>query len=159
MTDNAEEKLKILKIELPTVSASVKNYIHTKRAGDLLYVSGQLCFGADGKIPSRYIGKIGSAVSAEDGYAAARLCLLHVLAHARLALGSLDAIKDCVRLGGFVNAEPDCTDLASVMNGASDAIVEILGERGRHSRTTIGVATLPLGSCVEVDAILKVAVP
>lgn len=159
MSDKTEEKLRDLKIELPAVSGSVKNYIHTKRTGNLLYVSGQLCFGPDGKIPPSYVGKIGSAVSAEDGYAAARLCLLHVLAQARLALGSLDAIKECVRLGGFVNAEPDCTDLAAVMNGASDAIVEILGERGRHSRTTIGVATLPLGSCVEVEAILEVAAP
>ncbi|MBZ6079007.1 RidA family protein [Microvirga puerhi] len=159
MPDKSDEKLASLAIELPAITKSVKNYIHTKRTGDLLYVSGQLCFGPDGKIPQRYVGKIGSVVSPEDGYLAARLCLLHVLAHARLALGSLDAIKECVRLGGYVNAEPDYTDLAAVMNGASDAIVEILGERGRHSRTTIGVATLPLGSCVEVEAILEVASP
>lgn len=159
MLDNPEQRLKELHIVLPNVTDSVKNYIHTKRIGDLLYVSGQLCFGPDGKIPPQYIGKVGSKVTASDGYAAARLCLLHILAHARLAVGSLDAVRGCVRLGGFVNAESDYTNLAAVMNGASDAVVEIFGERGRHSRTTIGVATLPLGSCVEVEAVLEVAAP
>lgn len=155
MINSPEQRLKELHISLPDVTESVKNYIPTKRTGNLLYVSGQLCFGPDGKIPPQYIGKIGSKVTASDGYAAARLCLLHVLAHARLAVGSLDMVRECIRLGGFVNAEPDCTDLAAVMNGASDAMVEIFGERGRHSRTTIGVTTLPLGSCVEVEAVLE----
>ena len=151
-----ERRILDLGIKLPAVSESKGNYIPTKRVGNLLYVSGQLCFGEDGKIDDQYIGKIGSKVTPEKGYEAARLCLLHVLAHARAALGSLDAIKECVRLGGFVNADPDYTQLAAVMNGASDTIVQILGERGRHSRTTIGVATLPLGSCVEVEAVLEV---
>lgn len=152
-----EQRIEELGLKLPTVSEAKGNYIPTKRVGDLLYVSGQLCFGPDGKIPAEYIGKVGSKVTPEAGYEAALLCLMHVLAHAKAAVGSLDDIRQCVRLGGFVNAESDYVQLAAVMNGASDTIVQILGEAGRHSRTTIGVATLPLGSCVEVEAIFEVA--
>lgn len=122
----------------------------------MLFVSGQLCVGTDGVIAERHRGKIGSKVTPSDGREASQLCLLQVLAQARAALGGLDAIRGCLRLGGFVNAEPDVTDLAAVMNGASDLIVELLGESGRHARTTVGVATLPLGACVEVEALFEV---
>ena len=151
-----DSRLAELGVTLPKVAESKGHYVSYKRVGPLLYISGQLCIGADGTIAEAHRGKIGSKITETEGYAAARLCLLAVLAHARLALGSLDRLKSCVRLGGFVNAEPDYTTPGTVMNGASDAIVEIMGEAGRHSRTTIGVATLPLGACVEVEAVFEV---
>ncbi len=125
----------------------------------MLFVSGQLCVGLDGVIAERHRGKVGSKVTPSDGREAAQLCLLQVLAQARRALGDLSAIRGCLRLGGFVNADPDLTDLAAVMNGASELIVDLLGESGRHARTTVGVATLPLGACVEVEALFEVDVP
>ncbi|MDF2810201.1 MAG: RidA family protein [Microvirga sp.] len=152
-----EKRIADLGTSLPIVGEPKGNYIPTKLSGHLLYVSGQLCFGENEKMAEKHVGKVGSKITPEVGFEAARLCLLHVLAHAKAALGSLDAIRSCVRLGGFVNAEPDYIHLGAVMNGASETIVQILGEAGRHSRTTIGVATLPLGSCVEVEAILEVA--
>jgi enamine deaminase RidA (YjgF/YER057c/UK114 family) len=148
-----ESRLVRLNIDLPYLSESKGNYTSYNIIGDLLYVCGQLCVGPDGKIPEAYRGKLGSKITEADGYAAARLCMLQVLAHAKLALGSLDRITKCVRLGGFVNAEPDFVAPGAAMNGASDMIVEIMGEPGRHSRTTIGVATLPLGACIEVEAL------
>lgn len=150
-----ESRISELGIDLPQVSVSNENYVSFQVVGTLLYVSGQLCLGADGNIAEKHKGKLGSKITEHDGNAAARLCLLTVLAHAKLAVGSLDRLKSCVRLGGFVNATPEYIALGAVMNGASDAIVEIMGEAGRHSRTTIGVATLPLGSCVEVEAVFE----
>lgn len=148
-----EARLAELNVKLPDVSESKSKYTSYSITGNLLYISGQLCVGPDGKIPEAYRGKLGSKITEADGYAAARLCLLQVLSHARLALGSLDRITKCVRLGGFVNAEPDFVAPGAAMNGASDMIVEIMGESGRHSRTTIGVATLPLGACIEVEGL------
>lgn len=148
-----ESSLARLNVDLPYVAESKGNYTSYNITGDLLYVSGQLCVGPDGKIPEAYRGKLGSKITEADGYAAARLCMLQVLAHAKLAFGSLDRITRCVRLGGFVNAEPDFVAPGAAMNGASDMIVGIMGEPGRHSRTTIGVATLPLGACIEVEAL------
>lgn len=150
---STEPRVVSLNVDLPYVSESKGNYTPYNVIGDLLYVAGQLCVGPDGKIPEAYRGKLGSKITEADGYAAARLCMLQVLAHAKLALGSLDRITKCVRLGGFVNAEPDFVAPGAAMNGASDMIVKIMGEPGRHSRTTIGVATLPLGACIEVEAL------
>lgn len=146
-----ETPLASLNINAPYVSESKGNYTSYNVAGDLLHVSGQFCVGPDGKIPEAYRGKRWSKITETDGYAA-RLCMLQVLAHAKLALGPRDRITKCVRLGGFVNAEPDFVAPGAAMNGASDLIVEIMGEAGRHSRATIGVATLPLGACIEVEA-------
>ncbi|EKF18288.1 RidA family protein [Nitratireductor pacificus] len=148
-----EKRLAEMGLSLPLVSESKGNYRSYKIEGSLLFVSGQLCVGPDGAIAEGHKGKIGSKITESEGYAAAQLCLLQVLAHARLALGSLDRLRQCVRLGGFVNAEPDLLTPGAAMNGASDMIVEIMGESGKHSRTTIGVATLPLGACIEVEGV------
>ncbi len=148
-----EKRLEDMGVILPQVSNKKGNYIPTKIEGNLLFVSGQLCMGQDGTIAEIHKGKIGSKVTTEVGYKAAQLCLLQILAQAQAALSSLDRLRSCVRLGGFVNADPDFTTLGAAMNGASDMIVEIMGEAGRHSRTTIGVATLPLGACIEVEAL------
>lgn len=151
-----EARIRDLGYDLPEVAVSKGNYTPFRIEGALLYVSGQLCVGPDGALSENHRGKLGSKVTDADGYAAAKLCLLQILAQARMALGSLDRLRSCIRLGGFVNAEPDFTTPGAAMNGASDMIVAIMGEAGRHSRTTIGVATLPLGACIEVEALFAI---
>lgn len=150
-----ETRIADLSLELPQVTESKGHYKSYEIVGNLIYISGQLPMGPGGEISTAHTGKLGSKITEADGYEAARLCLLNVLAHAQLGLGSLDRIVQCVRLGGFVNVEPDYTTPGLVMNGASDTIVDIMGLSGRHSRTTLGVASLPLGACVEVEAIFE----
>ncbi|GGA61705.1 RidA family protein [Pelagibacterium lentulum] len=150
-----EARIADLSLDLPQVSELKGNYRSYEIVGNLIYISGQLPMGPGGEISVVHTGRVGSKITESDGYDAARLCLLNVLAHARLGLGSLDRIVQCVRLGGFVNVEPDYTTPGLVMNGASDTIVDIMGSSGRHSRTTLGVASLPLGACVEVEAIFE----
>lgn len=149
-----EQRLAELGITLPTPAAPVANYVGTVRTGNLLVVSGQLCFTGDGKLKAT--GKLGSTVSIEDGKAAARLSAINILAQIRAMVGSLDKVVRVVRLGGFIACTPDFTQHPAVMNGASDLIVEVLGDRGRHARTTIGVPSLPLDSAVEVEALIEV---
>lgn len=151
-----EEKLKALGVVLPTPAAPVANYLGYVVSGSLVVVSGQLPFGADGKIAPQHAGKIGDDVSPEAAREAARICVVNVLAQAKAALGDLDRIVRCVRLGGFMNAAPGFSALPPVMNGASDFIVEVLGEAGRHARSTIGVAELPLDAAVEVEALFEI---
>ncbi|GGC57367.1 RidA family protein [Chelatococcus reniformis] len=152
-----EAKLADVGIRLPTPAAPLANYLPCVRTGSLLIVSGQLCTGVDGKLSDAHRGKLGAEVSLEDGQAAARLCAINVLAQARAAIGDLDQIARCVRLGGFINALPNFSALAAVMNGASDLMVTALGDRGRHARSTIGVAELPLDAAVEVEAMFEIA--
>lgn len=151
-----EARLADLGLTLPPAAAPVANYVAFVLGRDTLVVSGQLALGPDGKLDGAHKGKLGEAVSGEAGRAAARNCALNVLAQAKAALGDLDRIERCVRLGGFINAAPDFTDLALIMNGASDLMVEVLGDRGRHARSTVGVASLPLGCAVEVEALFSV---
>lgn len=153
----AEDKLAALGVSLPSPAAPVANYVPFVVSGSLLVVSGQLCLGPDGKLDPAHIGKLGAQVSSGAGQAAARLCAINVLAQAKAALGDLDKISRCIRLGGFINAAPGFTNLASVMNGASDFMVEVLGDSGRHARATVGVAELPLNCAVEVEALFEIA--
>ena len=154
---DAEANLKRLGLELPVPAAPQANYVPFVRAGDLLIISGQIPAGPDGTVAAEHLGKLGGTVGEAAGRAAARVCALNVLAQAKAALGDLGRIAGCVRLGGFINVEPDFKNASAVMNGASDLIVEVLGEAGRHARTTIGVASLPLGCAVEVEAMFRVA--
>lgn len=151
-----DAKLAELGIVLPTPAAPVANYVPSVRTGNLLVVSGQICLGPDGKIAPEHKGKLGAEVSAEAGYAAARLCAINVLAQTKAALGSLDKVVRCVRLGGFINAVPTYATVPLVMNGASDLMVAVFGDAGRHARSTIGVAELPADAAVEVEAIFEV---
>jgi enamine deaminase RidA (YjgF/YER057c/UK114 family) len=151
-----EDRLRTLGITLPQPSAPVANYVPAVVAGNLLVISGQLALGADGKLAPEHTGKVGSTVSEADAKAAARLCAINLLAQAKAALGSLDRIERCIRLGGFFNTAPDFAAIAPLMNGASDLIVEVLGDKGRHARSTIGVAEVPLGSAVEVEGMFLV---
>lgn len=152
-----KERLDALGLVLPKAASPVANYVPFIRTGNLVIVSGQICFGADGKLADAHKGKLGAEISPEAGIAAARLCALNVLAQVQAAVGDLDhGVVQCLRLGGFINAVPTFAGLAGIMNGASDLMVEILGDRGRHARSTVGVAELPLDAAVEVEAMFEV---
>jgi enamine deaminase RidA (YjgF/YER057c/UK114 family) len=152
-----DKRLQDLKITLPAAAAPVANYVPAVITGHLLVISGQVCYGPDGKLDPRHTGKLGGTVSPEAGKEAARLCGLNVLAQAKAALGNLDRIVRCVRLGGFINATPDFITLPAIMNGASDLMVEVLGDKGRHARSTVGMAALPMDCAVEVEAMFEIS--
>jgi enamine deaminase RidA (YjgF/YER057c/UK114 family) len=154
MSGNIEKKLEEMGIALSTPAAPIANYVGFVRTGRLLFVSGQLCL-ADGKLVAQ--GKLGTQVTVEQGQAAARACAVNLLAQVKAALGDLDKVVRVVRLGGFINAAPDFVDAAKVMNGASDLMVAVFGDKGRHARTTIGVAVLPVDSAVEVEGTFEVS--
>ena len=149
-----EAKLAELGIVLPTPAAPVANYIPFVRSGTLLVVSGQICLGDDGKLVAR--GKLGENVSIEDGQLAARTCAINLLAQVKAALGDLDKVVRVVRLGGFINSAPTFLEGPKVMNGASDLMVEVFGDKGRHARSTVGVAALPADAAVEVEGMFEV---
>lgn|SRR5690349_18568307 len=153
MDDKVEARLATLGIALPEAPNPVANYVPSALAGNLLFISGQISKAGDGSIAS---GRLGGGLTVAEGRAAARLCALNILAQARAALGSLDRIGQIVRLNGFVNAAPEFTEHPQVLNGASDLMVEVLGDKGRHSRVAVGVSSLPLGCAVEVDAVILV---
>jgi len=155
MASMVEKKLVELGIVLPAPATPVANYVPFVRAGTLLFISGQLCLDAAGKLVAK--GKLGKGVSIEDGQQAARACAINLLAQVKAALGDLDRIKQVVRLGGFINSDPSFLDGPKVMNGASDLMVAALGDKGRHARTTVGVAVLPADAAVEVEGIFEVA--
>ena len=149
----AEQKLAALGLELPVAAAPVANYVGYTVSGKTVYVSGQLPF-RDGKVA--YAGRLGAGVSVEDGYAAGRQCGLNILAQLKAACGGdLDRVARVLRLGGFVNCSPDFTDAPKCVNGASDLMVAVFGDAGRHARAAVGVASLPAGAAVEVDAIVE----
>ncbi|MBN9043446.1 MAG: hypothetical protein BGP05_10565 [Rhizobiales bacterium 62-47] len=153
-----ENNLKQAGIVLPTPAAPVANYVGAVICGNLLVISGQLCLGANGAVDSAHQGKLGDTVSLEVGQAAARLCAINLLAQAKLALGgNLDRLRRCVRLGGFINATPTYEAIPQVMNGASDMMVKAMGDSGRHARSTVGVAQLPLNCAVEVEGMFEIA--
>ncbi len=152
-----EKKLAELRIALPTPAAPVANYVPFVRTGNLVVISGQICLGPDGKLSDAHKGKLGAEISAEAGQEAARLCAINVLAQLKSAVGELDTVVRCVRLGGFINVVPTFAAEPQVMNGASDLMVEVFGDKGRHARSTIGVAELPADAAVEVEAMFEVA--
>lgn len=152
-----DARLKELGIALPLAAAPVANYAAFVRSGNLVTISGQICFGPDGKLGVAHVGTVGDDVTPEVGKEAARLCAINVLAQLKAAIGDLDHAVRCVRLGGFITSAPGFTGQAAVMNGASDLMVEVFGEKGKHARSTIGVAGLPMGAAVEVEALFEVA--
>jgi enamine deaminase RidA (YjgF/YER057c/UK114 family) len=155
MAGTVEQKLAGQGIALHEPPNPVANYVPFVRTGNLLFVSGQVCLGADGKLIAK--GKLGAGVSIEQGSAAARGCAINVLAQVKAALGDLDKVVRVVRLGGYINSTPDFVDGPKAMNGASDLMVAAFGDKGRHSRTTIGVASLPADAAVEVDGVFEVS--
>jgi enamine deaminase RidA (YjgF/YER057c/UK114 family) len=155
MPETIEARLAAMGVALPVAAAPAANYLPFVRSGDIIYVSGQLPLTAQG-IACR--GKLGDGVSVEDGRKAARLCAINILAQARAALdGDLERIRRILRITGFVASHPSFTEQHLVVNGASDFLAEVLGERGRHARVAVGMAALPLDAAVEIDAIIAVA--
>jgi len=155
MAGAVKKKLADLGIVLPTPAAPVANYVPFVRTGNLLVISGQLCFDGEGKLAAK--GQLGGGVSIEDGAKAARACAINLLAQLKAALGDLDKVTRVVRLGGFINSAPGFADGPKVMNGASDLMVAAFGDKGRHARTTIGVSALPLDAAVEVEGSFEVS--
>lgn len=153
MAGRIEARLAELGLTLPSPAKPAANYVPFVLSRGQLFVSGQLPMGPDGPA---FKGKLGADLGVETGQEAARLCAINILAQAKAALGSLDRIAQVVRLTGFVNATPAFTDHPKVVNGASDLMVEVLGDKGRHTRAAVGVSSLPLGSAVEVDATIAI---
>jgi enamine deaminase RidA (YjgF/YER057c/UK114 family) len=150
-----EKKLSGLGVTLPTPASPIANYVPFVRSGNILVVSGQVCFGIDGKLVVK--GQLGAGVSVEDGQKAARACAINLLAQLKAALGDLDKVVRVMRLGGFINSSPGFTEGPKVMNGASDLMVEVFGDKGRHARTTVGVSALPADAAVEVEGLFEVS--
>ena len=155
MAGLVEKKLSELGIILPVPASPIANYVGFVRAGTLLFVSGQICLESGGKLVAK--GKLGQNVSIEDGQRAARVCAINLLAQVKVAVGDLDKVVRVVRLGGFINSDPAFLDGPKVMNGASDLVVEVFGDKGRHARTTVGVAALPLDAAVEVEGLFELS--
>jgi enamine deaminase RidA (YjgF/YER057c/UK114 family) len=153
MAGSVERKLQELGIVLPTPPAPVANYVPTVCSGNLLFCAGQISAAPGGETIK---GKLGAEVDLARGQAAARICAINLLAQVKTALGDLDRVRRCVRMGGFVNATPSFGQIPQV-DGASDLIVAVFGDAGRHARTAVGVAELPNDASVEVDAIFEVA--
>jgi enamine deaminase RidA (YjgF/YER057c/UK114 family) len=150
MTGTIEQRLSDLGIALPTPVSPAANYVRFQRTGNLLFISGT---GPANDIPK---GKVGSELTVEDGYAAARSVGLQILATAQAALGSLDRITKTVKVLGMVNADPDFEQHPQVINGCSDLLVEVLGEAGRHTRSAVGFGSLPNRIAVEIEATFEV---
>lgn len=152
MTDNTLAKLESLSLTLPEVPAPVAAYVNCVRSGNLLFLSGGLPIDNETKI----LGKVPSTCSIEDAVQGARIIVLNRLAVIKEAIGSLDKVKQIVSLNGFVNSDPDFYGHPTVINGASELLVEIFGERGKHSRTALGAAALPLNVAVEINLVVEV---
>ncbi len=150
---SAEKRLKELGIELPPVAAPVANYVNAVRTGNLLFLAGKGPSPVDGLRPQ---GKLGREFTVEQGYRFARSTGLALLAVMKAELGSLDRVRRVVKVLGMVNAVPDFTDQPKVINGCSDLLVEVFGERGRHARSAVGMGSLPNGIPVEIEAIVEV---
>ena len=149
-----EDRLAELGIELPKPNPPVANYVPFVRMGDLIHISGQVSIDASGGIK----GVVGEDVDAETAKRAARLCAINLLAQMKAACeGHLGRVKRVVKLGGFVQAGPGFFDIPQVVNGASDLMVEVFGDAGRHARSAVGVYRLPLNFAVEVDAVVAVS--
>lgn len=154
MTGLIDARLAELGIVIPEAAAPAANYVPYVVAGSLLHVAGQITM-QDGKLA--YVGRVGREFGIDEGYRAARLCGLNLIAQAKAACGGdLDRVKRVVKLGGFVNCVPDFIDQPKVVNGASDLMVEVFGDKGRHARFAVGAPSLPFDAAVEIDAIFEI---
>lgn len=155
MAGQIDARLKELGIELPDAPAPAANYVPYVASGNQVFVAGQIPFVA-GEI--QYVGRVGVDYGIEEAQAAARVVGLNIIAQAKAACGGdLDRITRCVKLGGFVNCAAEFTDQPEVINGASNLMVEVFGDKGRHARFAVGVNVLPRGVAVEIDAIFEIA--
>ena len=149
-----EAKLAKMELALPNAGAPAGSYVPTVQTGSLLFVSGQISVDEEGSMMK---GRCGENMGVEEGQAAAQRCALAILAQVKAAIGSLDKVTRVVKLNGFVNSAPGFGDHPKVINGASDLMVELFGDKGKHARAAVGVANLPFGVVVEVEAVFEVA--
>lgn len=149
-----DKRLAELGVTLPTPSKPAANYVPSVQTGNLLFVSGQIPMGPNGV---EFVGQLGTDTDIDTGRAAARLCAVNLLAQVKAHTGDLDKLVRVVKLTGFVNSASGFGDQPKVVNGASDFLVDVLGERGRHARSAVGVAGLPFGVAVEVEGIFEIA--
>lgn len=155
MSGRIDARLKELGITLPATPAPAANYVPWVRTGVLVFIAGQITMGPKGL---EYVGIVGKDFDVDEGRQAARLCAINILAALKGALdGDLDRVKRCVKVTGFVNAVPGFSQHPEIINGASDLLVEVLGDAGRHARAAVGAGSLPRNVAVEVDAIFEVA--
>jgi len=148
-----EQKLAALGLVLPDVPASIANYVPAVRSGQLMFLAGQIARGADGKVLT---GKVGRELTEAEAAAAARVCTVQLLAVLKAEIGDLAKVKRIVRVGGFVNCTDDFTAQSKVINGASDLLVAVFGDAGKHARAAVGVNSLPAGAPVEVELVAEV---
>ncbi|MEX2519328.1 MAG: RidA family protein [Paracoccaceae bacterium] len=154
MTGKIDARLAELGIDIPEASAPAANYVPFVRSGDLVFISGQV----SGRPGAFITGKLGATMEAEGGAEAARSCAINLIAQMKAATGGdLDRVVRVVKLTGFVNSTPDFPDHPKVVNGCSDLMVEVFGDKGRHARSAVGLANLPFGVAVEVEAIIEIA--
>jgi enamine deaminase RidA (YjgF/YER057c/UK114 family) len=155
-----EEKLGSLGIKLSDslTPRPAGSYVPIVVSNSLAFVSGQVPLegGGSASVQAKYKGKVGTDISVEDGQKAARLCLINALSQLKIALGSLDNIKKFVKISGYVNCDPSFIEQPKVINGASDLMLEVFGEKGKHARTSVGVISLPFDSAVEIDFIVEI---
>jgi enamine deaminase RidA (YjgF/YER057c/UK114 family) len=154
MSETVEARLANLGIELPSPAAPAANYVPYVISGNQLFISGQLPMGADGL---EHVGKLGADISVGEGKAAAKLCAINLLAQAKAATGDLEKLARLVKIVGFVNSTADFTQQPQVINGASDFLVQAMGDKGRHARSAVSAASLPFGAAVEIEAIFEIA--
>ncbi len=153
MSENIDNRLEELGINLPTPAQSVANYVPFVLTGNLVHISGQIPI-LNGDL--KYVGKIGAELTLDDGYSAARLCGLNLIAQARAAAGGdLNRVSQVVKIGGFVNSNPEFIDQPKIINGASDLMVEVFDDKGQHARFAVSSSSLPLGVAVEIDGIFE----
>jgi enamine deaminase RidA (YjgF/YER057c/UK114 family) len=155
MAGEVDARLNDLGISVPEAAAPVANYVGFVRSGNLVFVSGQVPV-KDGKF--HYQGKVGAEISLEEAQEAAKLCAINIIGQLKAACGGdLDRVQRIVKLGGFVNSVPEFGDQPKVINGASDLMVAVFGEKGKHSRAAVSAGALPLGVAVEIDAVAEIA--
>lgn len=153
MTDSIEERLSAMELKLPRPPQPVANYVGAVTVNNLVFVSGHGPY-RDGKFV--YLGKVDSVISVEEAYKAAQLVMLNALASLKAEIGSLDHVRRVVKLLGMVNSDPTFTRQPEVINGASDLLTKLFGERGRHARSAVGMGSLPMGISVEIEMIVEI---
>lgn len=152
--EDVESRLERLDIELPSASPPVANYVNAVRTGNLIFLSGKGPLAEDG---SQITGKVGQSLTVEEGYEAARITGINLLAALKAEIGDLDRVNRVVKVLGMVNSDPSFSDQPSVINGFSDLMVEVFGDRGRHARSAVGMGSLPGQIAVEIEMIVEVA--
>ena len=152
---NFEDKIEELQIKLPEAKAPVGSYVATKIVGNLLYISGQISVNSKGELIK---GKVGKDLTTDEAYKAAERCGLSIVAQVKKACdGDLSKVKSCIKLTGFVNSTEDFIEQPKVINGASDFLVEVLGDAGKHARAAVSSPSLPMGVAVEIEGIFQIA--